>query len=135
MKDFLYNNSILIKPEDLNPAGKFFGGRALENIDEKAVIFAYCQLSYPDVLVTKSISEINFVSSASNGDIVEFGFRTIKVGRTSLTIECIVRNKTTGETIIHIDKMVFVNVNKETLKPTPHGFTEETVGTYSLKES
>lgn len=134
MKDFLYNNSILIKPEDLNPAGKFFGGRALENIDEKAVIFAYCQLNYPDVLVTKSISEIDFVSSASNGDIVEFGFRTTKVGRTSLTIECKVRNKTTAETIIHIDKMVFVNVDKETLKPKPHGLTEKTVGKYNLEK-
>ncbi len=125
--NFKFNNSILVKPEDLNPADKLFGGRALEHIDEKAALFAYCQLRYPDVVVTKLMSEINFVSSASKGDIVEFGFRTIGVGRTSITIECLVRNKTTNEKIIHIDKIVFVNVDKDTLTPKPHGLTIETI--------
>lgn len=74
-KDFLYNNSILIKPEDLNPAGNLFGGRLLEWLDEKAALFSYCQLNYEALIVTKLISEINFVSSAKNGDIIEFGFK------------------------------------------------------------
>lgn len=130
MKDFVYNNSILIKPEDLNPAGKLFGGRILQHIDEKAALFAYCQLNkkQEDLIVTKLISEINFVSSATNGDIVEFGFKVVSVGTTSLTLECIVRNKTTEEIIIHIDKIVFVNVYNDTLRPKPHGYTEKTIG-------
>ena len=130
-KDYIFNNSILIKPEDLNPADKLFGGRILEHIDEKAALFAYCQLNKKpeDVIVTKLISEINFVSSAAKGEIVEFGFRVIHVGTTSLSLECIVRNKTNEETIIHIDKIVFVNVDKD-LKPKPHGYTIETIRGY-----
>jgi acyl-CoA hydrolase len=128
--DFIFNNSILIKPEDLNPVGNLFGGRILEHIDEKAALFCHCQLNYSGIIVTKLISEIDFVSSATNGDIVEFGFRTISVGRSSITIECIVQNKTTGQIIIKIDKMVFVNVNKKTLKSEPHGFTIDTIGKY-----
>jgi acyl-CoA hydrolase len=128
-QEFKFNNSILVKPEDLNPVGKLFGGRILQHIDEKAAIFCKCQMNYSGIIVTKLMSEINFVSSGDNGDVIEFGFRTIAVGRSSITIECVVQNKVTGNIIIKIDKIVFVNVNATTLKSEPHGFTKETIGT------
>ena len=127
-EDFIFNNSILIKPEDLNPVGKLFGGRILQHIDEKAAIFCRCQMHHKGVIVTKLISEINFISSGDNGDIVEFGFKTLAVGKTSITVQCIVQNKSTGRIIIEIDKIVFVNVNPETLVSEAHGLTLETVG-------
>ncbi|SEA89161.1 acyl-CoA thioesterase [Pedobacter hartonius] len=111
-----------IKPEDLNPNGSLFGGSLLRWIDEEAAIYAIVQLGNPRV-VTKYISEINFVSSAKQGDIIEMGITAIAFGTTSLTMVCEVRNKITRKSILTIDKMVFVNVD-EYGNPVPHGKTQ-----------
>jgi len=113
-----------IKPEDLNPNGTLFGGTLLRWIDEEAVIYAIIQLGNPHI-VTKYISEINFVSSAVQGDIIEMGIEAINFGRTSLTMRCEVRNKITKKTILSIDKLVFVNLDKDGT-PTPHNKDEIT---------
>ena len=47
-----------------------FGGRLLQWIDEEAALYAIVQLETPRC-VTKYISEINFISSAKQGDIIE----------------------------------------------------------------
>ena len=52
-----------VKPEDLNPNGTLFGGSLLKWIDEESAIYAICQLDNKRV-VTKYMSEINFLSSA-----------------------------------------------------------------------
>ena len=108
-----------IKPEDLNPNGTLFGGSLLRWIDEEAAIYAHIQLDNVRV-VTKYISEINFISSAKQGDIIEMGMVATEFGNTSLTLAVEVRNKLTHQTILKIDKMVFVNLD-ENGKPTPHG--------------
>ena len=113
-----------VKPEDLNPNGSLFGGTLLRWIDEEAVIYAIVQLGNPHV-VTKYISEINFVSSAKQGDIIELGIEATNFGRTSLTMRCVVRNKITRMVILSIDKLVFVNLDKDGT-PTAHGKTEIT---------
>lgn len=113
-----------IKPEDLNPNGSLFGGRLLSWIDEEAVIYAIVQLGNQHI-VTKYISEINFVSSAKTGDIIEMGIEATDFGRTSLTLRCEVRNKITRKTILSIEKLVFVNLDKHGT-PAPHGKTEIT---------
>ncbi len=110
-----------VKPEDLNPNQSLFGGRLLQWIDEEAVIYAIVQLENPYV-VTKFISEINFIKAPKQGDIIEIGIIATNFGRTSLTMRCEVRNMLTREPILHIDKMVFVNLDKEG-KPCPHGKT------------
>jgi acyl-CoA hydrolase len=112
----------LIKPEDLNAHGTLFGGSVLAWIDEEAAIYVFCQLGRGNI-VTKFMSEIDFVSSAKLGDIIEIGMETVKLGKTSITIKCEVRNKFTKETIIRIDTIVFVYLDDEG-KPTPHGITE-----------
>ena len=76
-------------------------------------------------MVTKYLSEINFVSSAEQGDIIEMGIEAIAFGRTSITMRCEVRNKITRKTILSIDKMVFVNMGEDG-NPAPHGKTEIT---------
>ncbi|WP_257659014.1 acyl-CoA thioesterase [Parapedobacter lycopersici] len=113
-----------VKPEDLNPNGSLFGGTLLRWIDEEAVIYAIVQLGNPRV-VTKFISEINFVSSAQQGDIIELGIKATYFGRTSITLTCQVRNKITRKSILTIDRMVFVNVDEQG-NPVPHGRTEIT---------
>lgn len=114
-----YRTRKLIKPEDLNPRGTLFGGRLLQWIDEEAAIFAMCQLDSPNI-VTKIISEIDFVKTANVGDVIEFGMELISIGKTSITLCCDVRNKNTMETITKIDKLVFVLLD-ENGKPKPHG--------------
>ena len=114
----------LVMPNDLNYADSLFGGRALEWIDEEAAIYAICQLE-SNCLVTKHIGEISFESPARQGDIVEFGLATKKVGRTSITVTCLVRNKATKKTICLADDIVFVRVDPVSKLPVAHGKTLE----------
>lgn len=113
-----------VKPEDLNPNESLFGGRLLAWIDEEAVIYAIIQLENKHV-VTKYMSEINFISAPKQGDIVELGIEATHFGRSSITMRCEVRNKLTREPILEIEKLVFVNLD-EAGQPAPHGKTEIT---------
>lgn len=121
-----------IKPEDLNPNGTLFGGSLLRWIDEEAAIYAQIQLENK-LLVTRFISEINFVASARQGDIIEMGMIATEFGTSSITIQAEVRNKITRKTILKVDKMVFVNLNEEG-RPVPHGKTKIEYASDRLKE-
>lgn len=111
-----------VKPEDLNPNETLYGGRLLEWIDEEAALYTIIQLENRRI-VTKYISEINFTSSAKQGDIIEIGMEVVKFGNSSITLNCVVRNKMTRETILTVDSIIMVNLN-ENGKPTPHGKTK-----------
>ena len=117
-----YHTRKWIKPEDLNANHTLFGGKLLQWIDEEAALYAIIQLENPRT-VTKYISEINFVNSARQGDIIEIGIEVVNFGRTSITLSCEVRNKMTHQTIITIDKIVFVSLD-ENGNPQPHGKNE-----------
>ncbi|MGB0937375.1 MAG: acyl-CoA thioesterase [Colwellia sp.] len=123
----------LVMPNDLNYANSLFGGRALEWIDEEAAIYAICQLE-TNCLVTKHIGEISFESPAMQGDIVEFGLETKKVGNSSITVTCLVRNKATKKTICLADDIVFVQVDPKTRQPMKHGKTLEMLNQRLSKE-
>lgn len=112
----------LIKPTDLNAHGTLFGGSVLAWIDEEAAIYVTCQLGKGNI-VTKFMSEIDFVSSAKLGDIIEIGMETVKFGKSSITVRCLVRQKFTHQTIISIDKIVFVHMDEHG-NPAPHNITE-----------
>ena len=111
-----------VKPEDLNPNGTLFGGRLLAWIDEEAALYTIVQLNN-SAIVTKYMSEIDFKSSAKQGDIIEIGIEVIKFGKTSLVLKCEVRNKMTREVIITVDNIIMVNLDKKG-KPAPHGKTK-----------
>lgn len=113
-----------IKPEDLNPNETLFGGSLLRWIDEEAAIYSIVQLGN-NRAVTKYISEINFVSSARKGDIIELGITATSFGHTSITLRCEVRNKISRKSILTIEKIVFVNLDEHG-NPTPHGKTRIT---------
>jgi acyl-CoA hydrolase len=110
-----------VKPEDLNPNGSLFGGRLLEWIDEEAALYTIVQLENKRI-VTKFISEINFINAPVQGDIIEIGIETVAFGNSSLTLRCEVRNKLTREDILSIDKIIMVNLGDDG-KPMPHGKT------------
>lgn len=112
----------LVMPSDLNYGLSLFGGRVLQWIDEEAAIYVICQLE-TNYLVTKHIGEISFEAPAMQGDVVEFGLETKRVGKSSITVSCLVRNKVTKKTICFADDIVFVKVDPETRLPVPHGKT------------
>lgn len=113
-----------IKPEDLNAHGTLFGGALLRWIDEEAAIYAIMQLGNYRT-VTKLMSEINFVASAVQGDMIEMGLKATRFGRTSLTMRAEVRNMITRSLILSIDQIVFVSLDADG-NPQPHGYDDIT---------
>lgn len=111
----------LVKPEDLNANDTLFGGRLLEWVDEEAAIYAALEARHRKV-VTKSISAINFIAPARQGDVVEIGVALKKVGKTSITLEVKVRDLTTQKAIVDIEEMVFVCVDEEG-RPVKHSLS------------
>ncbi|NLN33720.1 MAG: acyl-CoA thioesterase [Flavobacteriaceae bacterium] len=107
-----------VKPEDLNANKTLFGGRLLAWIDEEAALYSIIQLENKHV-VTKYISEINFMASAREGDVVEIGMDVVKFGKSSLVLRCEVRNKMTHETIVTVDNITMVNLD-ENGRPKAH---------------
>ncbi|MFT3796264.1 acyl-CoA thioesterase [Flavobacterium sp.] len=118
----LFHTRKWVKPEDLNPNGTLFGGKLLAWIDEELALFSIIQLENTRI-VTKHMSEINFRSSARQGDIIEIGIDAVKFGNTSITLKCEVRNIMTRERIITIDSITMVGLDDEG-KPKPHGKTQ-----------
>ncbi|WP_082911694.1 acyl-CoA thioesterase [Enteractinococcus helveticum] len=111
-----------VKPEDLNANGTLFGGALLRWVDEEAAIYAILQMGNHRA-VTKMMSEINFVASAVQGDMIEMGLKAIHFGRTSMTMRAVVRNMITRKVILSIDKIVFVSLGEDGT-PQPHGYTD-----------
>lgn len=111
-----------VKPGDLNANETLFGGHLLSWIDEEAVLYSIIQLENKKV-VTKYMSEINFMSTAHQGDIVEIGIEVVKFGKTSLVLKCEARNKMNRETILTVDNIIMVNLGPSG-KPLPHGKTK-----------
>lgn len=107
-----------VKPQDLNPNSTLFGGRLLEWIDEELALYSIIQLENPRI-VTKHMSEINFRSSAKQGDIIEIGIDVVKFGTTSIILTCQVRNMMTKEIIISIDTITMVSLGADG-KPNAH---------------
>ncbi|MEY4451304.1 MAG: hypothetical protein RLZZ380_425 [Actinomycetota bacterium] len=122
MSEIEFTTRKWVRPEDLNANGTLFGGSLLKWIDEEATIYAIIQLGNRRV-VTKLISEINFVSSAIEGDLIEMGLVATKFGNTSITMRAEVRNMVTKKNILTVDRIVFVGLDKKGV-PTSHGYTE-----------
>lgn len=122
--DIRFRTRKWVRPEDLNANGTLFGGSLLKWIDEEATIVAIVQMGNRRV-VTKLMTEINFVASAREGDIIEMGLTAIEFGRTSMTMRAEVRNMITRKSILTVDRIVFVNLGDDG-RPAPHGFTEMT---------
>lgn len=110
-----------VRPEDLNANGTLFGGSLLKWIDEEATIYAILQLGNRRV-VTKIISEINFLASAIEGDLIEMGLIATKFGNTSITMRAEVRNMITQKNILTVDHIVFVGLDASG-RPMAHGFS------------
>ena len=115
---FKYRTRKLIKPEDLNCRGALFGGRLLSWIDEECGIYCACQMKHTHI-ITKYMSEMNFISAAANGEVLEIGVETAAIGRTYLSVRCHVRTMHDKRDIIKIETVMFVALNAVG-RPTRH---------------
>lgn len=120
----------LIMNEDLNPAGRLFGGRLMEWIDEAAAL--YCMIETKRRrLVTKRISEVIFNEPANLGDALDFMFKVARVGHTSLQIAARVVARPIHENeqarVIVQCELVFVFLSEDG-KPEPHGYSALSAG-------
>ena len=82
----LANRTIIMYP-DLSVSGRLFGGKLLSWIDEAMAMLAMRTMQSQDI-VTKKISQVNFLAPGLLGDILEIWGRDIKRGRSSLTMHC-----------------------------------------------
>jgi len=113
----IYNSQRMVMYPHLNSAGILFGGQALAWIDEEAVIFAADQLDTTK-LATVKMSEVAFKNPANIGDIVVIGCELVKIGNTSITVRCEIKNKTTNKVILDVKEIVMVTLdyNKNPVK-------------------
>ncbi len=74
-------------PRDTNPGGTIFGGVILSQLDLAGGIEA--RKHADKLFVTVAIRGVEFIAPVFVGDVVSFYTRTVKVGRTSVTV-CIV---------------------------------------------
>jgi acyl-CoA hydrolase len=118
----------LVMPGDLNPAHRLFGGRIMFWADEAAAMYAMCQLETKQ-LVTLKVSDILFKEPVKEGDVLEFMANTLKVGRTSYTVNIDVRrksieDKTLPSPVVLSCQFTFVTVDAEG-HSTPHKFASK----------
>ena len=76
---------ITMLPKDTNAYGTIFGGVILSYIDLAGGIEARRQS--PKKFVTKAMQEVVFVAPVYLGDLVTFYTRTIRIGKTSITVD------------------------------------------------
>jgi acyl-CoA thioesterase YciA len=85
---------ITMLPRDTNAYGTIFGGVILSYIDLAGGIEARKRTGKK--FVTKAMREVVFVAPVFLGDLVTFYTRTIRTGRTSITIDVEVESERLG---------------------------------------
>lgn len=75
-------------PRDTNPGGTIFGGVILSHLDIAGAIEARRQADKS--FVTVAMTGVEFISPVYVGDVVSFYARTVRVGRTSVTVAIVV---------------------------------------------
>ena len=107
-------------PRDTNPGGTIFGGAILSQLDQAGGIEA--RKHADKLFVTVAMHGIEFIAPVFVGDVVSFYTRTIKLGRTSVTVGIIVeamRYRESGNIVRVMEaEAVYVAVD-ENRKPIP----------------
>lgn len=107
-------------PRDTNPGGTIFGGVILSHLDQAGGIEA--RKHADKLFVTVAMRGIEFIAPVFVGDVVSFYTRTIKLGRTSVTVGVIVeamRYRDSGQIVRVMEaEAVYVAVD-ENRKPIP----------------
>lgn len=113
---------VTMLPRDTNANGTIFGGVILSHLDLAGGVEA--RRHSPNNFVTKSMHEVVFVAPVHLGDLVTFYTRTLRIGRTSITVEVEVEAERIGvsgimETVrVTEAEVVYVAVDDDG-KPVP----------------
>lgn len=111
---------VIMMPRDTNAEGTIFGGVILSLMDQAAYIEAMRQAHRR--YVTVSFKEVEFKKPVYVGDVLSVYAQTIRIGRTSLSIElrvCARRRLDPAQNVeVTKGEVIFVCVNEEG-KPTP----------------
>jgi acyl-CoA thioesterase YciA len=107
-------------PRDTNARGTIFGGVILSHIDLAGAIAAHRHAARN--FVTKAMREVEFIAPVYVGDIVSFYARTVREGRTSVTVRVEVEAERFGKpavrTTVTEAEVVYVAID-ESGKSTP----------------
>ena len=109
-------------PRDTNAYGTIFGGVILSYIDLAGGI--ECRRQSPKKFVTKAMHEVVFVAPVYLGDLVTFYTRTVRIGRTSITVDVEVEAERLGlggtKEIVRVTEaeVIYVAVGEDGF-PTP----------------
>jgi acyl-CoA thioesterase YciA len=76
---------VTMLPRDTNAYGTIFGGVILSYIDLAGGI--ECRRQCPKKFVTKAMHEVVFVAPVHLGDLVTFYTKTVRIGKTSITVD------------------------------------------------
>ena len=112
---------VLLLPKDTNAFGTIFGGVILSHIDLASAVEA--RKSGANRYVTKAMREVEFHEPVNLGDIVNFFTETVRVGRTSVTVNVSVEverwGRGRGETVKVTEAQVVLVAVDERGRPTP----------------
>lgn len=88
LKGYRLTVRVVTLPRDTNALGSIFGGYILSHIDQAAA--EHARVVAPARYVTKVIREVNFIAPVKLGESVSFYTKTVKIGKTSHTVEVVV---------------------------------------------
>ena len=108
---------VVLQPKDTNNAGTIFGGIILSYIDLAGAVEV--GKTTKQRIVTAGIKEVEFKAPVLVGEVVSFYTKTLKVGRTSVTVSVEVES-TRGHEFVRVTsaELTFVALDKDG-KPTP----------------
>lgn len=108
---------VVLLPRDTNTQGYIFGGIILSHIDLAGAVEV--GKTTRQRIVTAGIKEVDFKAPVKVGEVVSFYTKTLRVGRTSITVRVDVESSREHEDV-HVTsaELTFVALDKEG-KPTP----------------
>jgi len=109
---------VVAMPRETNPYGTIFGGVILSQIDQAGFVEArrHGDLDW----VTASIDHVDFRAPVDVGDVVNYYSQTVRLGRTSVTVEVEVEaEKFHSRKTVHVTSATLTMVGMRDGKPFP----------------
>ena len=112
---------VILMPKDTNALGTIFGGIILSYIDQAGAVEGHRHVPLPGRLVTVAMREVIFHSPVFIGDLVSFYTETLRVGRTSVSLNVtlqVERSSGNGRVKVTEAEVVYVRVDQNN-QPLP----------------
>jgi acyl-CoA thioesterase YciA len=110
---------VMMMPKDTNGMGTIFGGIILSYIDLAGAVEAWRYATGP--VVTAAVRGVEFLAPVFVGDLVSFYTRTMRIGRSSITVKVNVEVERRGQHLrekVTEAEVVYVQIGRDN-RPTP----------------